>query len=321
MGRLFAVAALLLSSLAFAAEGVNIDLRGGVPKQLLGSTLGLAWSLTVFFFLVAMLYEAFGAPRWSGVTTPAASSAPWSSSSCSSSTAASSARSSPSLRASPPASPRTRRTASSPRRRRRFSSSSSSMRGVKTDSPDYGEKAVGLTDALLATVGGHIFDSMMMMILLVAELAHWLFSTLGSIVAVFFYVVGPLAIVASIPKDSGLGGRWFRQFLTYALWPVVSGLILQLTLAIGIDGAQLDSLAGTAGSMAVSLILIGTALMVPKIASLIVGESAPDLASESFGTAKGAATSVARGALAVKTGGTSAAVGAAASAASTAVRR
>ncbi len=321
MGRLFAVTALLVPSLAFAAEGVSIDLRGGVPKQLLGSTLGLAWSLTVFFFLVAMLYEAFGRSPlerrdyagcvfrtvvvlvllqfYGGIFGSVFTF-----------TQGIASRVAPDSAHSEFA-----------KKTKEILIQQLVDAGVKTDSPDYGEKAVGLADALLATVGGHIFDSMMMMILLVAELAHWLFSTLGSIVAVFFYVVGPLAIVASIPKDSGLGGRWFRQFLTYALWPVVSGLILQLTLAIGIDGAQLDSLAGTAGSMAVSLILIGTALMVPKIASLIVGESAPDLASESFGTAKGAATSVARGALAVKTGGTSAAVGAAASAASTAVRR
>src|SRR6202011_238704 len=88
-------------------------------------------------------------------------------------------------------------------------------------------------------LGGVVFDSLIAALLLVGQAAHWVMGFLARVLAILFYVLGPLALVFSIPRASDVAGRWFRMFVTILSWPIFSGLILSIGLSIGSQGMGL----------------------------------------------------------------------------------
>lgn len=65
------------------------------------------------------------------------------------------------------------------------------------------------------------------------QAAIWVMAFLARVLSALYFVLGPLARTASIPKASGTGGRWFRTFVTLLCWPLCSGVLLSLTLGVG----------------------------------------------------------------------------------------
>src|SRR5262249_24073833 len=54
-----------------------LDLATGVPKELLGKTMGLAWSLFAFSLVIALLVELFGTSPSEGKSHGRAGSVGW----------------------------------------------------------------------------------------------------------------------------------------------------------------------------------------------------------------------------------------------------
>lgn len=138
-----------------------------------------------------------------------------------------------------------------------------------------------------AVLGDFVFAGFMNTIILLGELAFWLMGTLGHILIALMYVLGPLALVASIPRGStGVGLGWFKSLATYCVWPIVLAVLLRLVLAIGLHGLKLD---GTAALSALStaLLLLCTALAVPALASGLVGSAASNFVAQGKRIAQG----------------------------------
>lgn len=110
--------------------------------------------------------------------------------------------------------------------------------------------------------------------ILVCQTIHWVMATLATLLQGLFYILGPLALVASLPRASAIGSRWFTNLLTLAAWPVISGLLARITLAIGM---QTFITTGLFGALAAALLMAALALATPVIASAIVGGSIKDL--------------------------------------------
>jgi hypothetical protein len=43
---------------------------------------------------------------------------------------------------------------------------------------------------------------------------HWVLRMFSVILATFYYIIGPLALVAGMPRISGVGSKWFGHFVT-----------------------------------------------------------------------------------------------------------
>lgn len=128
-------------------------------------------------------------------------------------------------------------------------------------------------------VGGYVFDSFIAAALLIGQAAHWVLGTLARVLAVLLYVLGPLALVFSIPRTSGAGGQWFRTFVSVLCWPVMSGLLLTFTVTIGMEGMALDGASTAFGTVASALLLSVIALATPKLTSIFVSGTASILDS------------------------------------------
>lgn len=144
-------------------------------------------------------------------------------------------------------------------------------------------------------IGGVLFSALTNLLILLSMLAHWVLSQLGRILVAVFYILGPLALVFSIPRGSGAAGKWFAAFVSYAIWPILSALILRLLIAVAFDalpqvpGGSDVFTADTLGALAVALVLGVTALSVPSLASSLVGSAAQNFASAGLGQAVGLA--------------------------------
>ncbi len=307
MRRLALLGALALPAPALAGN-IAFDLTRGPAAQLLGTTSGLAWSLLGFFFLLALLQEAFGTSpvgardyagcvwraivalvvlRFYGVLVGSVFNL----------TQGIAERLTPELA--------TLKFGAAAKlafveRMSDVAVTSGAAQG-STSAP-----GMGFKESVAAAVGGQIFDAIVHVLMLGAELSHWVVARTGTLSAVTLYILGPLAVVASIPRGSGVGGAWFRTFLTFACWPILSGLLLQLTLSVGLDGSELKDLSNTTGALAISLVLAGSAVMVPKLASLLIGAASPDLAGSSLLATKAMAL---KAAVIAKTGGGAAVAG------------
>src|SRR5204863_58261 len=93
------------------------------------------------------------------------------------------------------------------------------------------------------------------------------FGALARVLEVLFFVLGPLALVFSIPRPSDLGARWFRIFVTVVSWPIFSGLILAIVTTMGLKGMY----AGMTGALAA--ILGAVVLVAPDGASTYLERS------------------------------------------------
>src|SRR5207302_15042 len=74
-----------------------------------------------------------------------------------------------------------------------------------------------------------------------------------------FYVLGPLALVFSIPSVSDIGTKWFSEFLSFCIWPIISGLLLRVTIALG-SHLIFGTGAGSVETLASSLLMTASAI-------------------------------------------------------------
>ncbi len=118
--------------------------------------------------------------------------------------------------------------------------------------------------------GGWLFNGAIGLMLLLGASVHWVLRMFSAILCALFYVVGPLALVFSLPRISGVGSKWFGHFVTVASWPIFSGLLLAITLQLGVKGLLGQE---AVGALAASLVMLLTAIATPVLAGKLVGGS------------------------------------------------
>jgi len=128
-----------------------------------------------------------------------------------------------------------------------------------------------------------LYDAFITCVLLVAEAAVFVVRWMSRILTATLYVLGPLALVAAIPRPSSTGTRWFQRFVTIASWPIFSSVLLAVTVALGSQGAARRSYLEC---LVTSLVLLVTSLSTPVLASHVVGGTLGNFAAEGFGQAR-----------------------------------
>lgn len=121
-----------------------------------------------------------------------------------------------------------------------------------------------------STLGGLLFDGALGLMIMLGAAVHWVLRMFASILCALFYVIGPLALVFSLPRISGVGSKWFGHFVTVSSWPIFSGLLLAITLQLGVNGLYGQE---AFGALAASLVTLLTAVATPILAGKLVGGS------------------------------------------------
>lgn len=170
-----------------------------------------------------------------------------------------------------------------------FIKEAGNMRKALDDVAAHGERPVQ-ADGSAASVASEpsgitawIYDALIACVQLVAEAAVFLINWLSRILTATLFVIGPLALVAGIPRVSSTGSRWFLRFVTIASWPVFSGVLLSVLVTLGAQGAMrrtyLECLVG-------ALVMLVTALATPLLASHVIGGALDNAAGRGWGSAK-----------------------------------
>ena len=120
------------------------------------------------------------------------------------------------------------------------------------------------------SVGNMLVDGFMGIMVLIAKGIVYALERLGRILAAVFFVVGPLALVAGIPRQSGTGGRWFRYFVSVSSWPIFSGLVLGVMTAVA-KQSVLSRAGSPTANLVTAFVMILCALASPLLAGWIVG--------------------------------------------------
>ena len=296
MRRLAFLCTLLAPPVAFAANGPAVlDLRSGVPKELLANTLGVAMALVVPSFLFGLLLEVFGQsptkPRdyagygfrllvvvvllkfygtvfgsvvnfAEGLATRVTPPSVWSSFS------AAHAQHFQKLW-----------------KQKSAADESAENAAAKGDNDAAMRHALDSASIGGSILGGVVFDSLIGALVLIGQAAHWVMGFLARVLGILFYVLGPLALVFSIPRASDLAGRWFRMFVTILSWPIFSGLILSIGLSVGAQGMALEGVGTAFASVVTALLLIATAVVTPWLAAALVGGTIKNIAQQGLDAA------------------------------------
>lgn len=149
--------------------------------------------------------------------------------------------------------------------------------------------ATGSVDGL----GGVLIDAVVSIILLAGEASFRIVGTFGQVLSLLLYVLGPLAIAASVPRGSDAGMKWLRVFVAVLLWPLISALLVGLLSEYALDALKPQSSYEAAyKSIGLAGILAVTAFAVPVIASALTGAGMGAVGSgwSSMGAWAGAAT-------------------------------
>jgi hypothetical protein len=263
-----------------------IDLTSGAPAQMVALTLSMAWKYFVFAALTSFVVEAFGKsptePRDYGACTwrvlivvvlltnystifgslvnlasqLAAEVAPEALATQLGGSLVSSAQS--------------------------FWSSATTPTG--TTAPSLTALASGSTSSLLGDV---VFKALIGMVTVIGLLANRIVLWLAGVLIALCYVLGPLALVFAIPRVSSVGTKWFEHFVSICTWPIISGALVCLVSALGVqlNGDVSQSL----HSLAMSLVLLCTAIATPLLASKFVGGGISQAISHGMNTATGLA--------------------------------
>lgn len=287
---------------AFAA-GPTVDLTSGSLNAMVGTTLGIARSLLPFCLVLGLLLEAFGSapsvPRdygsvvWRFVLVLVALTSVGGGS-VYGKTAGTVIELAEGIAARiAPASQRDELS-------KKMEARMTELLDQKAKGRSEAEKRAGVgvmekwAADTAAELGGAMFNTLMSLIVLLGQISHWVITTLGRILAVLFFVIGPLAIVFSVPRGFGFAGSWLRTFVTYCCWPIFSALILRIAVTVGLERVSVDEASGTLSAMAASLLLVATAVSVPALASALIGSAASDLASQGVSNLTGKARSMGR---------------------------
>lgn len=186
-----------------------------------------------------------------------------------------------------------------------------------------GATSGGPASTLTSKVGGFFYDSLVAFLLLVAEGLVIVMVKLGKVLAALLFCIGPLALVAAIPRPSSTGTKWFGHFVTVLSWPIFTGLLLSIMVAMGSEGAET---AGYIAAVIASLLMGAIALSTPRLAAQVVGGTLENLMSTGFRSVKDVHKDAVGGAkhtgsvVAHTVGAAGAAAGAAGNAAGTAAR-
>ncbi|HEY6098401.1 MAG TPA: hypothetical protein VIW03_03160, partial [Anaeromyxobacter sp.] len=172
-----------------------------------------------------------------------------------------------------------------------FINEAGNMRKALDDVASRGERpanADGSAGSLASAPSGitaWIYDALIACVQLVAEAAVFLVNWLSRILTATLFVIGPLALVAGIPRVSRTGTRWFVRFVTIASWPVFSGVLLSVLVTLGAQGAvrrtYLECLVG-------ALVMLVTALATPLLASHVIGGALDNATGRGWVSAKAA---------------------------------
>lgn len=151
------------------------------------------------------------------------------------------------------------------------------------------EQMVGSIDGL----GGALMDVAVALVLLAGQAAFRIVGTFGQVLSLLLYVLGPLAIAASVPRGSDTGTKWLRVFISVLLWPLISALLVGLLSEYAIDALKPHSSYEAAyKSIGLAGVLCVTAFAVPVIASALTGAGMGAVSSgwSSMGSWAGAAS-------------------------------
>lgn len=136
--------------------------------------------------------------------------------------------------------------------------------------------ALGVASELLTgqvdAFGGAMIDAVVSIILLVGQASFFVVGLFGQALKALLFVLGPLAIVASIPRPSNAGAQWLRVFISVALWPLISSLLVGLLSNYALGAlAPKSSYDSAYKSIALAGILCLCAFAVPVIATALTG--------------------------------------------------
>jgi len=136
-----------------------------------------------------------------------------------------------------------------------------------------------------STLTSWVYEALVTIVQLLGEGLVFLIRWMSKILTAALFIVGPLALVAGIPRMSSTGSRWFLRFVTIASWPIFAGVLLAVMVALGGQGAQYRSYLEC---LVASLVMLVTALSTPALASHVVGGALQNFAATGFAAAKSA---------------------------------
>jgi hypothetical protein len=149
---------------------------------------------------------------------------------------------------------------------------------------DEGEPANGETRTSgRSTLTTWAYEALIACVQLLAEGLVFLINWLSRVLAATLFILGPLALVAAIPRVSSTGTRWFQRFVTVASWPIFSGVLLSVLVTLAAQGGARQSYLEC---LVAALVMLVTALATPLLASQVIGGAMQNLASAGFGSAK-----------------------------------
>ena len=121
------------------------------------------------------------------------------------------------------------------------------------------------------------FDGLMGALLFLAKALVYGLERLARILTAAFFILGPLALVAGIPRPSNTGFAWFRHFVTVASWPIFSGVLLGVMTAVAKQSVA--SRSGTyLGNLVSAVVMALCAIAAPVLSGWIIGGAAQNLA-------------------------------------------
>ncbi len=130
---------------------------------------------------------------------------------------------------------------------------------------------------------GWMYDTLINFFILIAQAVVFVVLWLSQILSAMFFLLGPLALVAAIPRPSHTGGLWFKHFVTVSCWPIFTGLLLSIVVNLGAQGAGGETYLA---SIVSACVMAFTALSAPVLANHIIGGALANLASAGLSSAK-----------------------------------
>jgi hypothetical protein len=157
--------------------------------------------------------------------------------------------------------------------------------GSSGERPAGGEMIAASIVSAPSGITAWAYDALIACIQLIAEAAVFLVNWLSRILTATLFVIGPLALVAGIPRVSSTATRWFVRFVTIASWPVFSGVLLSVLVTLAAQGSLRRTYLEC---LVAALVMLVTALATPLLASHVIGGALDNAASYGWGSAKAA---------------------------------
>ncbi len=148
-----------------------------------------------------------------------------------------------------------------------------------------GAVSVATTSSKPSLFTSWVYEALVAVLQLLGEGLVFLIRWMSKILTATLFILGPLALVAGIPRMSSTGTRWFQRFVTIASWPVFANVLLAVMVALGGQGTLHRSYLEC---LVASLVMLVTALSTPTLASHVVGGALNNFAASGYGSARSA---------------------------------